>query len=75
MTRTLNATYDGQVFKPDEPLHLPPNTRVVITIDTAEAKARAPQSFLKTAVALQLDGPSDWSSRLDDYLYGDKTAP
>ena len=59
MTRTLNATYDGQVLRPDEPLPLPPNTRVVITIDTAEAKTGAPRSFLKTAVALKLEGPFD----------------
>ncbi|MEO1352137.1 MAG: hypothetical protein AAFW84_25595 [Cyanobacteria bacterium J06635_15] len=27
------------------------------------------RSFLQTARSLQLDGPSDWSSRLDYYLY------
>ena len=29
------------------------------------------ESFLKVARSLNLEGPPDWSSRLDDYLYGD----
>ncbi|HET6976731.1 MAG TPA: hypothetical protein VFI24_10440 [Pyrinomonadaceae bacterium] len=28
------------------------------------------ESFLRVARSLKLDGPPDWSSRLDDYLYG-----
>lgn len=28
------------------------------------------ESFLRVARSLNLDGPPDWSSRLDDYLYG-----
>ena len=31
-------------------------------------------SFLKTARMLDLDGESDWSIRIDDYLYGEKQA-
>jgi hypothetical protein len=27
-------------------------------------------SFLHTARSLELEGPSDWSDRIDDYLYG-----
>ena len=30
------------------------------------------ESFLKVARSLNLEGPPDWSSRLDDYLYGDQ---
>jgi hypothetical protein len=28
------------------------------------------KSFLQVARSLHLQGPADWSSRLDDYLYG-----
>jgi hypothetical protein len=28
------------------------------------------KSFLQVARSLRLQGPPDWSSRLDDYLYG-----
>ena len=30
----------------------------------------AHRSFLQVARSLRLRGPADWSSRLDDYLYG-----
>lgn len=33
LTKTLGATYDGKVFIPDEPVDLPPNTHVTITIE------------------------------------------
>ena len=72
MTKTVHATFDGQVLRPDEPLALLPNTRVVVTIETLEGCSASPQSFLKTARSLNLEGPPDWSTRLDEYLYGDK---
>lgn len=30
-----------------------------------------PYSFLRFVRSLNLDGPQDWSTRIDDYLYGD----
>ncbi|HEY3134905.1 MAG TPA: antitoxin family protein [Blastocatellia bacterium] len=35
MTRTLEATFDGEALIPDEPLDLKPNTRVRVTIETS----------------------------------------
>lgn len=69
MTKTIHATFDGEVLRPDEPLAIPANTRVLITITTGPQRAR-PEGFLETAEGLQLEGPTDWSERLDDYLYG-----
>ncbi len=69
MTKTLEAVFDGQVFRPDEPPELSPDTRVRITIETTDEPERPPASFLKTARALNLEGPSDWSERLEEYLY------
>ena len=37
MTRTLEATFDGEALIPDEPLDLKPNTRVRVTIETGSA--------------------------------------
>ena len=71
MTKTLEAVYDGEVLRPDEPIELEPNTRVKITIETAERPRAKSKSFLQTARSLKLQGPADWSARLDDYLYGD----
>jgi predicted DNA-binding antitoxin AbrB/MazE fold protein len=69
MTKTLEATYDGEVFRPDEPLEIEPNTRVQITIETQHTAPSNGASFLKTARSLNLEGPPDWSDRLEEYLY------
>ncbi len=61
--KTLYATFDGQVLRPEDPLEIPANTRVRLTIESAGEAASAPTSFLRTARAQQLDGPPDWSSR------------
>lgn len=73
MGKPMSAVYDGEVLRPDEPLDLEPNTRVRLTIETAREHPEKKRSFLKTARSLKLDGPHDWSARLEDYLYGDKT--
>ena len=70
MSQTLDAIFDGNVFRPDGPIQLEPNTRVRITIEPAPAAAEETESFLRVARSLNLDGPRDWSSRLDEYLYG-----
>ncbi len=72
MSHTLKATFDGNVFRPDEPVGLRPNTRVRLIVEPAEDPERRPQSFLRVARSLKLEGPPDWSSRLDEYLYGAK---
>jgi predicted DNA-binding antitoxin AbrB/MazE fold protein len=73
MSKTLEAVYDGEVLRPDEPLELEPNTRVRLTIEPATAPREKSKSFIRTARSLDLQGPPDWSSRLDDYLYGDES--
>jgi predicted DNA-binding antitoxin AbrB/MazE fold protein len=73
MSRTIEAIFDGEVLRPDEPLELQPNTRVRITIETSTLTRSKPQSFLRTARALNLEGPSDWSERIEEYLYENQT--
>ncbi len=73
MTKTLEAVFDGEVLRPDEPIELEPNTRVKITIETTEQPHANQKSFLRTARSLNLQGPPDWSARLDEYLYGGET--
>jgi hypothetical protein len=70
MSQTLDAIFDGSVFRPDGPIQLEPNTRVRLTIEPATTSAPESESFLRVARSLNLDGPPDWSSRLDEYLYG-----
>ena len=73
MTSKIAAVFDGQVFRPTEPIELPANTRVQITIETVTSEEQETVSFLQTARSLNLDGPSDWSVNVDKYLYGQET--
>lgn len=61
MTQALEATFDGVVLHPNEPLQLEPNTRVRLVVETLPPVAQ-PKSFLQTARDLNLDGPADWST-------------
>jgi hypothetical protein len=70
MTQTIDATFDGQVLRPDTLLALQPNTRVRLTVEVVTSEPTSP-SFLRTARELELSGPPDWSENLDGYLNGD----
>jgi len=50
MTRTLEATFDGEALILEEPLDLKPNTRVRVTIETggaAQISGKASQGHLR----------------------------
>jgi len=81
MTTTIEATFDGEVFRPSQPVALEPNTPVTLTVEAAPNKASGevvektskPYSFFDVARSLQItDGPSDWSANIDKYLYGEQ---
>ena len=67
MVLTIDAIFDGQVFRPIQPITLPTNLRVQIAVTAEEMPVL---SFLDVAESLKLEGPPDWSARLDEYLYG-----
>lgn len=72
MIQTLEAVFDGEVFRPDFPLAVRANTRVRLVIEAMPETAGKAASFLQTARALKLDGPADWSDNVDAYLYGEE---
>jgi predicted DNA-binding antitoxin AbrB/MazE fold protein len=43
MTKTLEATFDGAVFRPDEPVELQPNTRVQIVVTVKSTSEQKPK--------------------------------
>ena len=73
MSRTIEAVFDGEVLRPQEPLELQPNTKVRITIEESTTARSSPKSFLQTARSLNLEGPPDWSERIEEYLYENRT--
>jgi predicted DNA-binding antitoxin AbrB/MazE fold protein len=70
MANIIEATFDGKVLRPDEPLELAPNTRVRIAIEEVLPDSHEAPSFLEVARSLRIEGPPDWSANLDKYLYG-----
>ncbi|MEN3335428.1 MAG: hypothetical protein V7641_4793 [Blastocatellia bacterium] len=73
MSRTIEAVFDGEVLRPQEPLELQPNTKVRITIEESITTKPNSKSFLQTARSLNLEGPPDWSERIEEYLYENRT--
>ena len=69
MSQTIDAIFDGKVLQPAEPVELEPNTRVRVTIERIAPVAEPSASFLRTARTLNLMGPPDWSTHIEDYLY------
>lgn len=68
MTITIEAIFDGKVFHPVAPISIKPDTRVKVVLETEEEPPSV--SCLDVAENLRLEGPPDWSARLDEYLYG-----
>ena len=72
MSTIIEATFDGNVFHPTGSVPLLPNTLMRLIVETMST-AKAPSnsfSFLQTACELKIEGPPDWASSLDQYLYG-----
>ena len=71
VTFQVKAFYDGEVLRLKEPIELEPNTDVLVTISEMETKVPEPSSFLDVAMSLNLEGPADFSERIEEYLYGE----
>ncbi|MEH2405493.1 hypothetical protein [Nostoc sp.] len=69
MLEKITAVFNGKVFYPAEPIALPINTHVRISIEILPPGEHETVSFLQTARSLNLDGPSDWSTNINKYLY------
>lgn len=70
MELTLEATFDGEVFRPAQKIDLEPDTKVEITVKESKEKKGEPYSFLDYAKSVSLDAPPDYATNIDKYLYG-----
>ncbi len=80
MELTFKATFDGEVFRPDEKVDLEPNTKVKVTIEEPLKLVEMPRkgkgepyAFLKYLETVSIDAPPDYSTNFDEYLYGGKS--
>ena len=75
MVRFL-AHFDGKSLLPDEPVALPTNKPLQVTVEEIRARADTPPlnlaEWLDTIEAEcgLVEGPEDWAAELDHYLYG-----
>lgn len=73
MATTIQATYDGTVFRPDEAVDLPVGTAVTVSIpanahdDPTAAHTDPHGSFLRNARGLVKGAPADWSANPEKY--------
>jgi len=72
MKKTLKVVFDGQVFQPEEPVDLSPNTYYVAIIEKMEEKPKKiPNRALRRIRERAMDlGISDLARQHDHYLYG-----
>jgi hypothetical protein len=71
----FSAHFDGQYICPDEPVSLPENVPLRITVDQSSpppSDATGPIDLFDRleAEAGLIEGPPDWSAEHDHYLYG-----
>jgi hypothetical protein len=71
----FNAHFDGRNICPDEPVSLPENVPLRITVDETPVVQPATNGPLDLFERLErtaglVDGPTDWSAEHDHYLYG-----
>jgi predicted DNA-binding antitoxin AbrB/MazE fold protein len=71
MTQTIEAFFDGKVFRPETPVNLEPNCKVHLVVSTfGEEKKPNGKSLLRAVAMMNLEGPPDWSEHFEDYLNG-----
>ena len=70
MHETLEAIFDGSVFRPETAPKLPPNTRCTITVeDIADEEQEEDAWSVLEAMAGTVEAPQDWASEHDHFLY------
>jgi hypothetical protein len=70
MHETLEAIFDGSVFRPETTPKLPPNTRCTITVeDIADEDQEEDAWSVLEAMAGTVEAPKDWASEHDHFLY------
>ena len=73
--KTVQAVYEGGVFRPSDPVDLPEKSQVQLTIESKPSPAKGQSTLAELAeIALQYpenpDLPRDLAAQHDHYLYG-----
>lgn len=67
---SVRAHFDGKQIQLDEPVKLKPDAKLLITVLSEEKhKDKTLFELLETPIG-SIEGPEDWSTNHDHYLYG-----
>ena len=69
MTHKIEATYDGQVIRPDEPLQLEPYTRVQVKVIKTKLADREQKPLPTVEHPAKPEERADLPEGLDHYLF------
>jgi hypothetical protein len=71
MSITVRAKYDGKALQLSEPIDLPMDSEVEVAVRLVDSDKEpgGDYCFIDTALSLNITGPTDWSTRIDEILY------
>lgn len=71
MENTIEAVFDGKVFRPAGKVDLEPNRPYVLTVTEKKEKPVALDAWsILGNLTGTVDAPEDWAEEHDHYLYG-----
>lgn len=71
MTKTLEAVFDGNVFRLEDKIDLIPNRHYILVVrEKSEEIASLNAWDVLDTLTGSVEAPHDWSSEHDHYLYG-----
>ena len=65
---TIATTYDGEVFRPTDPVDLPAGTAVSVTVIPTKLDDGEERLFLTDVMGIIHNAPPDWSANPEKYL-------
>jgi len=71
MIKTLEAVFDGSVFRPEAKIDLIPNKHYILVVrEKGEEIASLDAWDVLDSLTGSVEAPQDWSFEHDHYLYG-----
>ena len=71
MTKTLEAVFDGEVFRPESKIGLMPHKHYILIVsEKAEEPSDSNAWDILGRLTGSVEAPEDWAREHDHYLYG-----
>lgn len=70
MSTIVDTIFDGEVFRPQTPVDLKPNTHYRLIVEESSAPGEQDAWSILESMIGTVEAPADWSAEHDHYLYG-----